>query len=111
MNRNYKHIVGIDVSKKHLDAALIIGHALDCPLHFRFTNDENGFGQFSNWLTAHGVVLNSSMLLVIEHTGLYQSVVVSFCRQHKISLCTEQANQIRWSLGLQRGKSVKPNFW
>jgi transposase len=107
MNRTFKHIVGIDVSKKHLDAALIIGEAFESPMHFRFTNDENGFKNFTLWLLAQQVILDSSLLLVIEHTGLYQSLVVSFCSTNKISLCTEQANQIRWSLGLQRGKSDK----
>lgn len=107
MNRNFKHIVGIDVSKRHLDAALIIGDEFDSPFHLRFTNDENGFEKFTRWLTDQQVALDSSMLLVIEHTGLYQSLVVSFCSKYKISLCTEQANQIRWSLGLQRGKSDK----
>ncbi len=107
MNPNFKHIVGIDVSKKHLDAALINGDDFNALFHFRFTNDENGFDKFTRWLTDHQVVLNSNMLLVIEHTGLYQSLVVSFCSKHKISLCAEQANQIRWSLGLQRGKSDK----
>lgn len=107
MNRNFKHIVGIDVSKKHLDAALIIGDEHDSPCHLRFTNDENGFEKFTQWLAGQQVPLNSGLLMVIEHTGLYQSQVVSFCSKHTISLCTEQANQIRWSLGLQRGKSDK----
>jgi len=52
MNRTFKHIVGIDVSKKHLDAALIIGEAFESPMHFRFTNDENGFKNFTLWLLA-----------------------------------------------------------
>jgi transposase len=107
MNRNFKHIVGIDVSKKHLDAALIIDDHFESPVYLRFTNDHEGFEQFTHWLIIQQVPLNSSMLLVIEHTGLYQSLVVSFCSKHQISLCTEQANQIRWSLGLQRGKSDK----
>jgi transposase len=107
MNGNFKHIIGIDVSKKHLDAALIIVNEFDSSIYFRFTNDENGFEKFTRWLTDQQVVLNSSTLLVIEHTGLYQSLVVSFCARHTISLCAEQANQIRWSLGLQRGKSDK----
>lgn len=107
MNQTFKHVVGIDVSKKHLDAALIIGDAINLPMHFRFSNDKTGFERFTQWLANHQVYPDSSLLLVIEHTGLYQSLVVSFCKQYNVSLCTEQANQIRWSLGLQRGKSDK----
>lgn len=107
MNQKFKYVVGIDVSKKQLDAALIIGDNFNSPAHFRFTNDKSGFETFFNWLSTHQVIPVSSLLLVIEHTGLYQSLVVSFCNEYKIALCAEQANQIRWSLGLQRGKSDK----
>ncbi len=107
MASNFKHIVGIDVSKNHLDAALITGSKFESPLYIRFTNDEKGFETFTRWLSDQQVVLDSSTLLVIEHTGLYQSLTVAFCARHGISLCAEQANQIRWSLGLQRGKSDK----
>jgi transposase len=107
MNRKFKNIVGIDVSKKHLDAALIIEDKFETPVHLRFSNDQDGFEKFAQWLVVQQVALNSEMLLVIEHTGLYQSLVVTFCSKHQIALCTEQANQIRWSLGLQRGKTDK----
>lgn len=107
MSTTFKNFVGIDVSKKHLDASLIVNQQHDSPLHLKFSNDTPGFAEFTNWIKKQGVALDQSLVLVIEHTGLYQNLVVNFCASHQIALCAEQANQIRWSLGLQRGKSDK----
>jgi transposase len=107
MSETFKNFVGIDVSKKHLDAALIVNQRYSTPLHLKFSNDASGFADFARWLKKQDVALDQSLVLVIEHTGLYQNLVVGFCATHHIALCAEQANQIRWSLGLQRGKSDK----
>lgn len=107
METPFKTFVGIDVSKKHLDAALIINQKYSAPLHLKFTNNADGFGQFLLWLKKQGAVVDASLLLVIEHTGLYQNHVVNFCVANQITLRAEQAKHIRWSLGFQRGKTDK----
>ncbi|MGK7368647.1 MAG: IS110 family transposase, partial [Candidatus Halalkalibacterium sp. M3_1C_030] len=66
---NWRFIVGIDVSKKHLDIHLVDrktnhGYEQEVP------NTTEGFQQLAEWLARHGAG-KSETILISEHTGRY----------------------------------------
>ncbi len=95
------------MSKYFLDAALI---NVKCPRDeqlIHFTNDKAGFRSFKEWLKAYRVSFSHKTIVIFEHTGLYHEQIIRFCKRNKISFCAENANHIKWSLGVQRGKNDK----
>jgi len=106
---NRKFYVGIDVSKKTIDVAFIAqsGEQKTDPRWKVFDNTDPGLQQMKTWLTKEGVSLEGNTLFVIENTGLYHRRLVSFCNKHQIQLCIENGAQVKWSLGIARGKSDK----
>jgi transposase len=107
MKKNY--FVGIDVSKQTIDAAFIIreGEQNTPPCWKAFGNDDKGLWQMKTWLQQNSVPLDGDTLFVIENTGLYHRHLVSFCDKHQLRLCIENGAQVKWSLGIARGKSDK----
>lgn len=59
------------------------------------------------WLQSNHVPFNDHTLFVIENTGLYHRRLVNFCNKHQLQLCIENGAQVKWSLGIARGKSDK----
>jgi transposase len=104
-----KYFVGIDVSKQTIDVAFIIqdGQQRTQPCWKIFTNNEHGFCQMKTWLQNNYVPFNEDTLFVIENTGLYHRLLVKFCNKHQLQLCIENGAQVKWSLGIARGKSDK----
>jgi transposase len=107
MKKNY--FVGIDVSKQTIDVAFIMQHDLQKtqPLWKIFSNNEHGLHQMKVWLQGNHVPFNEDTLFVIENTGLYHRLLVNFCNRHQLQLCIENGAQVKWSLGIARGKSDK----
>ncbi len=107
MKKNY--FVGIDVSKQTIDAAFIIqeGQQKTQPCWKIFDNNEYGFCQMKTWLQNNNVPFTADTLFVIENTGLYHRLLVKFCNKHQLQLCIENGAQVKWSLGIARGKSDK----
>lgn len=107
MKKNY--FVGIDVSKQTLDVAFILEQDDERtqPSWKVFDNDQQGLSAMKNWLRSNAVPFNDTTLFVIENTGLYHRHLVSFCNKHQLSLCIENGAQVKWSLGIARGKSDK----
>lgn len=107
MKKNY--FVGIDVSKQTLDVAFIAEHNGEKtqPCWKVFDNDEQGLSAMKTWLQSNDVVFNDHALFVIENTGLYHRRLVNFCNKHQLQLCIENGAQVKWSLGITRGKSDK----
>lgn len=106
---NKKFYVGIDVSKKTLDVAFITVHHQEKtqPCWKVFDNNEPGLSAMKNWLQKNQVGFNDHTLFVIENTGLYHRRLVNFCNKHQLLLCIENGAQVKWSLGIARGKSDK----
>jgi transposase len=106
---NKKFYVGIDVSKKTIDVAFIaqLGEQKTDPRWKVFDNTDPGFHQMKTWLKKEGVTLECNTIFVIENTGLYHRRLVSFCNRLQIQLCIENGAQVKWSLGIARGKSDK----
>lgn len=95
----FREIVGIDVSKKTLDA-----HLYKQNQHKQFGNTSEAIHKLIQWASKHSEVPKEQMLFVFEHTGLYSY-------QLSLSLSDEDYNyavisglEIRKSMGITRGK-------
>lgn len=106
---NRKFYVGIDVSKKTLDVAFITVNDQERSNHRWkvFDNTDTGLHAMKKWLIGLAVALDVNTLFVIENTGLYHRRLVSFCNKNQLNLCIENGAQVKWSLGIARGKSDK----
>src|SRR5580765_3750281 len=107
MKKNF--FVGIDVSKQTIDVAFIMQQDDEKtqPCWKVFENNEKGFYEMQVWLQNNQVPFNENSLFVIENTGLYHRLLVKFCNKHELRLCIENGAQVKWSLGIARGKSDK----
>lgn len=98
-----KDFVGIDISKDHIDCALLNA---DRPRSFKdkkFSNSLEGFESMEEWLIKNDIVLKSC-LFCMEHTGTYGLLLFAWLSQREFDFCVEPALKIKRSLGLTRGK-------
>jgi transposase len=104
-----KYFIGIDVSKHTLDVAFIISEesCFPKPAWKQFENTLAGLKQMKQWLTEMNVSLNGQTIVVIENTGIYHRLLWQFFSSLQIDLCIENAAQVKWSLGIARGKNDK----
>ncbi|MEJ7671968.1 MAG: IS110 family transposase [Chitinophagaceae bacterium] len=102
-----KFFIGIDVSKHTIDVAFIQPNQSDKPRWKVFDNTDPGLRLFSEWLKEHAIAFSNSSLIVIENTGIYHRRLLNFCLSHKLPICVENGAQVKWSLGIARGKSDK----
>ena len=102
----FKHYVGIDVSKNTLDIALIT-NAQDIPVHIQISNNSKGFKQLTSWVKKVSDFKFSTSLFCMEHTGIYNNPVVDFLTKLSCTIWVENALHIKQSIGLQRGKNDK----
>lgn len=109
MSTPNQFFIGIDVSKLHLDAALMVveHHRKGAISTERFENNAAGLKRFDKWLRSFGVTRDEHTLLVIENTGIYHRLIWQFCARNGIRINIGNAAQIKWSLGIVRGKSDK----
>jgi transposase len=104
-----KYFIGIDVSKHTLDVAFIIhqSSSLSQPVWKQFNNTLQGLQQMKCWLAEMQVPLSDETIVVIENTGIYHRLLWQFFSRLQIDLCIENAAQVKWSLGIARGKNDK----
>lgn len=102
-----KFFIGIDVSKYSIDAAFIVqsGSERSDPIWQVFDNKDSGLSTFKKWLISNSIPFNNNTLIVIENTGLYHRQLMNFCFKNKLQLCIENGAQVKWSLGIARGKN------
>jgi len=96
--------IGIDVSKKTFDAAYAANAVNAKQAHAIFANDLKGFKAFAGWLKEQGVNLTDS-LVCLENTGIYHRSLAAYLLSQKAFVWVETPVQIKWSLGIQRGKN------
>lgn len=111
MNTGNQFFIGIDVSKLTFDAALmgVVNHQ-KCPIVTqRFDNNAAGLKAFSAWLKGQGLTTagHSDTLLVMENTGIYHRLLWQYCTKAGIPVHIGNGAQIKWSLGIVRGKDDK----
>lgn len=104
-----KYFIGIDVSKHTLDVAFIIDDIslLSKPVWKQFSNTLGGLQQMKKWLQQLHVPLNNDTIVVIENTGIYHRLLWQFFSSLPVDVCIENAAQVKWSLGIARGKNDK----
>lgn len=104
-----KVFIGIDVSKHTLDVAFIIhqSSSLSKPVWQQFHNTASGLKLMHTWLKEQAVLLNEQCIIVIENTGIYHRLLWHFFSSLQVDLCIENAAQVKWSLGIARGKNDK----
>jgi transposase len=100
---HYRFFIGIDVSKQHLDLALLLeGRMLTS---MRIDNETKAIRAALQKLTASHQVVVAQSLFCLEHTGIYSTHLLGLLQEQDLSIWLEHPLQIKYSLGLQRGKN------
>ena len=109
METTSKFYVGIDVSKPYFDASImqVIDHKKGELQTEQFANNKEGLLSFQKWCKRSGAKKMEQLFVVIENTGLYHRPIWQFCSKQNIALHIGNAAQIKWSLGITRGKNDK----
>ena len=100
----FKWFIGIDISKKTLDASLYDKVFSNKSGHIKVSNDIKGFRELIKWLNKEGSQL-TELLICMEHTGIYGNDLVVFLEQKHIAYSLVSPLHIKRSLGLTRGKN------
>jgi transposase len=102
-----KWYLGMDVSKLWFDVSVlpVVNHVKQVMLSERFDNSKEGLKLFKKWLFSQGEVTSENCLIVIENTGVYHRLIWGFCSEQNLPLHIGNAANIKWSLGITRGKS------
>jgi transposase len=103
----FKTFVGIDVSKKTFDAALLRPGDQLTTVHQSFDQSIPGYKSFVQWLKSNGTDIDEDVLICLEHTGIYISGVVNFLVTLNACIWVEMALKIKKRIGLQRGSDDK----
>lgn len=106
MQTKGKCFIGIDVSKLWFDVSMIIliGQERQGVFTQRFDNNVSGFKKLTQWFKLHKVPMDDNTLVVIENTGIYHRMIWEYCSTKSLPICIVNAAQIKWSLGITRGK-------
>ena len=107
MSKLFKNFVGIDISKKWFDAALIKAENPSDLIHEQFTQKPEGFKKMQAWLKQHGVLLDGETLFCMEYTGLYNTGLVHYLVKAQASLWVEMPLRIKKAGGFERGTDDK----
>lgn len=104
----FTYFIGIDVSKKTFNAAIIPLSGKNILAEAVFSNTQSGFKQFYQWLISQlGKSQLSHLVICLEHTGLYDLNLSYFFHKKSLSYSHHNALKIKKSLGIVRGKSDK----
>ena len=104
MKKQHKFILGIDVSKKTFDIAIGKNEPESEVTKSNFTNNLKGFQKLDSWFEKLGISY-SDCLFCMENTGIYHRILAGYLKSKKSFVWVESGVQIKWSMGLQRGKS------
>jgi len=104
MEKRIDYIVGIDISKQTFDVCLGKNNSTSSVKKACFKNNLNGYECFLNWLETASVEL-SEILFCLENTGIYHRQLVVHLLSKSGYVWVASAIDIKWSMGLQRGKS------
>jgi len=100
--RNY--YVGIDTSKKTIDASIVSSTNQDL-FHISLLNNTLGFKKLLSW--SQGKSKGLSVFYCIENTGHYNRDLCKYLENHKQKFSLINASEIKFSLGIKREKSDK----
>lgn len=99
----YKYFVGIDISKLTLDVALLSnGTVIDL---FQIANSEKGVKDMLQLIQKDNKCSRRNTLFCAEQMGIYGKFLEMGLTKSRYRLCLEPPLQIKFSMGIQRGKS------
>ncbi len=101
-HKNYKYILGIDISKKRLDCCLTYKNQL--LWEGNIPNTKSGLTALFRKLKSLKVAIGD-LLFCCENTGIYTLPLLRFVQEHNLNLWLEAPITIKKSLGFVRGKS------
>jgi transposase len=101
---NFKHFIGIDVSKNTFDFALIKDGDISFPISKETSNNPAGLVELEEFISRQGVNMDET-LFCMEHTGIYCRLLSHYLVERKYHVWLEMPVQIIRSLGIQRGKN------
>lgn len=104
MEKKVKSIAGIDVSKKTFDIALGANASNTSLTKACFANTLDGYQELGDWLKGHDLTFED-VLFCMENTGLYHRLLAGFLLSQQSLVWVETPVEIKWSMGIQRGKS------
>lgn len=99
----FYYYLGIDISKRTLDAALIVKEN-EILGKKQVTNDKHGFKELLSWAKKLGAKA-SDILVCAEHTGIYGYELQTWLDKKQISFAFVAALEIKKSIGIRRGKN------
>lgn len=98
-----QYTIGIDISKSRLDwISMKQGQLLQKPTHT--SNSVKGINKIITRWKKDGINFDS-LLVCFEHTGVYGMTLAMILEQQEIPYVMVPAQQVKLSLGIQRGKS------
>lgn len=100
----FQFFIGADISKLTLDFAVSDQH--NSLFHVQVSNDPKGLRAFLSKCKQEKIIL-SKAIICMEHTGIYNNVIVDFFQQKKVAIAIEHGRQIKQSMGMVRGKNDK----
>ena len=107
MEQVTKFVAGIDISKKTFDITISELDLKTTEVHYHLAdNNLKGFKQLKKWLKSKSISIHE-VLFCMENTGIYHRLLASFLKSEKAFVWIENGTQIKWSLGVQRGKNDK----
>lgn len=98
------NILGVDVSKDYLDICVLKDGKVAYQLKIK--NNLKEISKTVRWLQKEGIDFKMS-LFCMEHTGIYNNILLNFLCKHGYNAWVESARQIIMSGGMVRGKSDK----
>jgi transposase len=104
--KNYKTIIGIDVSKLKLDVSFVHEAHAKQHHHFIVSNDEKGIKQIFKELKKMKIEF-SDCLFCYENTGIYSMPLSFYLSKMKADYWVVAAIEIKRSKGISRGKTDK----
>lgn len=100
-----RYYIGIDVSKATLDWAVFDGKSI--VLQTQLPNSETGIKAAVKLIKALAEFTPQTSLVCMEHTGIYNAIILSQLDLFSFPIWLESSLQIKRAGGLQRGKSDK----
>ena len=104
MEKRVKTIVGIDVSKRTFDLAVGANSHGAIITKACFANNLQGYAMLDDWLEEREFAFED-ILFCLENTGLYHRLLASYLLSKGSLVWVETPVEIKWSMGIQRGKS------
>ena len=70
----------------------------------KFKNSISGCQKLDQWLNKQAISWNQ-VLVCMENTGIYHRMLAGYLLKKKALVWVETPVQIKWSMGIQRGKN------